>query len=68
MSFSEALDLMKQGACISREAWPPGTYIYLGYDGMIYKFNDDISFWCDTQTDILADDWFTCARNASVSS
>lgn len=58
MTFSEALEIMKDGGIVRREEWIEGTYIRIADDD---RLRDEEGFdYIKQQSiteDILADDW-----------
>ena len=65
MNFSEALNLMKAGKSLTREAWDDKYQIATFEDNRLYKvvpcqvanYKHVKLSWCPTTTDILSNDW-----------
>lgn len=65
MSFSDALDLLKNGESMTREGWNGAHSIALVLGGpdftdrvfVIYTSRGEVMPWLASQADLLAEDW-----------
>lgn len=71
MSFGQAIELLKTGACVAREGWNgKGQYLSLQRPDehskmtlpyiYIRTVQGDLVPWLASQTDMLSEDWMTC--------